>query len=55
MVEYIIVRRCWGRGYAQEALGAMLRFATAPPRQMRRVSALIVAGNTASIKVPRSS
>ena len=53
VVEYMIARRCWGRGYAQEALGAMLRFATAPPRQMSRVSALIVASNVASMKVAR--
>jgi ribosomal-protein-alanine N-acetyltransferase len=49
-VGYTVVELCWGRGYATEALGALLGHVLAEP-DMRRVVAETMVENTASRRV----
>ena len=49
-VGYTVVEPCWGRGYATEALGALLAHLPADPR-VRRVVAETLVGHLASRRV----
>jgi [ribosomal protein S5]-alanine N-acetyltransferase len=49
-IGYYIAPDCWGQGYATEAAGRLLRYATDNLR-LPRVTAHVFLGNTASLRV----